>query len=229
MKKLYTAIGRITFKRQTKGMRCPQVILGNREYILDMQEMLLWSVLNWRILSMDEVNTLYKAKEKETGIVSHRTVEDCLGRLIQRGLVTVGEAETGADALYNLLSELCAVPISENIILRTISFIRMTIFQNVPFSTAKKLYLKDKRDADEKKVMHIIKQATLTTPEIIKCIRENTIDFVSDEQLMDLLYHDEYTTSDNIAYSIQNLPESRTVVTSIANLYLRRQIIFERI
>lgn len=46
---------------------------------------------------------------------------------------------------------------------------------------------------------------------------------------MDLLYHDEYTTSDNIAYSVQNLPESRTVVTSIANLYLRRQIIFERI
>ncbi|MCI8472558.1 MAG: hypothetical protein HFE65_05585 [Clostridiales bacterium] len=88
MKKLYTAVGRITFKRQAKGMRCPQVVLGKREYILDMQEMLLWSVLNWRILSIDEIKTLYEAKEKETGTASHRKLEDCLNRLVQRGLIT---------------------------------------------------------------------------------------------------------------------------------------------
>ena len=45
---------------------------------------------------------------------------------------------------------------------------------------------------------------------------------------MDLLYHDENTTCDNIAYSVRDLPECRTVITSIANLYLRRQIIFEK-
>ena len=88
----------------------------------------------------------------------------------------------------------------------------MTVFRKIPFSVAKKLFLRDNRTANEKKVMHIIKQATLTTPEIIKCIRQNTIDFVSDEQLMDLLYHDEHTTSDNIAYSVQYLPESRTEI-----------------
>lgn len=229
MTKLYTAVGRITFKRQIKGMRCPQVVLGDREYILDIQEMLLWSVLNWRILSMDEIETLYANKEKETGIVSHRNVEECLGRLVQRGLVNCGEAETAADALYDLLSELCAVPISESIILCAVSFVRMTVFRKIPVSAAKKLFLRDKRNADEKKVMHIIRQATLSTPEIIKCIRQNTTDFVSDEQLMDLLYHDENTTCDNIAYSVRDLPECRTVITSIANLYLRRQIIFERI
>lgn len=229
MKKLYTAVGRITFKRQKKGMRCPQVILGEREYILDMQEMLLWSILNWRILSIDEIETLYKNKEKETGIASHRSAEDCLGRLVQRGLVNCGQGETDVDALYDLLSGLCAIPISESLILRAISFVRMTVFRKIPITTAKRLFLKDKRNADEKKVMHIIKQATLSTPEIIKCVRQNTIDFVSDEQLMDLLYHDEYTTCENIAYSVRDLPESRTVISSVANLYLRRQIIFERI
>ena len=41
-------------------------------------------------------------------------------------------------------------------------------------------------------------------------------------------YHDEYTTSENIAHSVRFLPQCRPVLTSVANLYLRRQIIFER-
>ena len=100
MTKLYTAVGRLTFKRQIKGMRCPQVVLGDREYILDIQEMLLWSVLNWRILSMDEIETLYANKEKETGIVSHRNVEECLGRLVQRGLVNCGRSRNGCGRTF---------------------------------------------------------------------------------------------------------------------------------
>lgn len=147
MKKLYTAVGRITFKRQKKGMRCPLVILGEREYILDMQEMLLWSILNWHILSMDEIETLYENKEKETGIASHRTAGDCLGRLVQRGLINCGEGETDADALYDLLSVLYAIPISESLILRAVSFVRMTVFRKIPISTAKRLFLKDRRNA----------------------------------------------------------------------------------
>lgn len=41
-------------------------------------------------------------------------------------------------------------------------------------------------------------------------------------------YHDEYTTSENIAHSVRFLPQCRPVITSVANLYLRKQIIFER-
>ena len=46
--------------------------------------------------------------------------------------------------------------------------------------------------------------------------------------MIDTLYHAEYTTSENISHSVRFLPQCRPVITSVANLYLRKQIIFER-
>lgn len=34
MKKLYTAVGRMQFKGRNRDMRCPMVLLNNKEYIL---------------------------------------------------------------------------------------------------------------------------------------------------------------------------------------------------
>ena len=42
MKKLYTAVGRMQFKGRNRNMRCPMVLLNNKEYILDIQEMMIW-------------------------------------------------------------------------------------------------------------------------------------------------------------------------------------------
>ena len=99
MNKLYTAVGRMQFKGRNKSVRCPMVILNNREYILDIQEMMVWSLLNWRILSEDEIHTLYERKAQETGCISHRPVSECMKRLVQRGLIAEGKGELGADAL----------------------------------------------------------------------------------------------------------------------------------
>ena len=228
MNKLYTAVGRMQFKGRNKGVRCPIVILNNREYILDIQEMMVWSLLNWRILSEDEIRTLYEKKANEIGYMSHRSVSECMKRLIQRGLVAEGEGELGADALYNLLSGLYVVPIAENLLLRLISFVRLTVFERIPYSVTKQLFRKDKRNSEEQKVMLLANQAILSTAEIIKCAELNAFEFCSEDELIDILYHDEYTTSENIAYSVRFLPQCRPIITSVANLYLRRQIIFER-
>lgn len=50
IKTLYTAVGR--FERRTNGCNrsCPIILLGGQEYMADMQEMVIWSMLNWRIL-----------------------------------------------------------------------------------------------------------------------------------------------------------------------------------
>ena len=106
MKKLYTAVGRMQFKGRNQDMRCPMVLLNNKEYILDIQEMMIWSILNWRILSDDEIKTLYENKSRETGYMTHRSAAECMQRLVRRGLVAEGEGELGADALFNLLSGL---------------------------------------------------------------------------------------------------------------------------
>ena len=68
----------------------------------------------------------------------------------------------------------------------------------------------------------------LSTAEIIKCVELNKLDFNTEEDLLNTLYYDDYTTSENIAYTVRSLPQCRPVITSIANLYLRKQIIFER-
>ena len=225
---LYTAVGKFHVKGSIGSMRCPLVTIGGREFILDMQEMMLWTVLNWRILTEDEIYLLYEKKVQETGFMSARSAEECVRRLVQRGLIAKGSGDTGADALYDLLSELYVIPISENLFLRMISFIRLTLFSRLPYSVTKKIFSKDKRNDSEKKVMRLANRAILSTAEIIKCIDQNMLSFATDEDLLDVLYHDDYTTSDNIAYAVRSLPQCRPVITSIANLYLRKQIIFER-
>ena len=225
---LYTAVGKFHIKGSVGGMRCPLVTLGGREFILDMQEMTLWTILNWRILTEEEIYLLYEKKVQETGFLSSRSAEECVRRLVQRGLIAKGIGDTGADALYDLLSELYVIPISENIFLRVISFIRLTFFSRIPYSVTKRIFSKDKRSDSEKKVMRLANQAVLSTAEIIKCIDQNVLTFATDEDLLDVLYHDDYTTSDNIAYSVRFLPQCRPVITSVANLYLRKQSIFER-
>ena len=225
---LYTAVGKFHIKGSVGGMRCPLVTLGGREFILDMQEMTLWTILNWRILTEEEIYLLYEKKVQETGFLSSRSAEECVRRLVQRGLIAKGIGDTGADALYDLLSELYVIPISENLFLRVISFIRLTFFSRIPYSVTKRIFSKDKRSDSEKKVMRLANQAVLSTAEIIKCIDQNVLTFATDEDLLDVLYHDDYTTSDNIAYSVRFLPQCRPVITSVANLYLRKQIIWGR-
>ena len=227
--KLYTAVGRTQVKGNIKGQRYPMVILNNREYILDLQEMMLWTVLNWRILTETEAKKFYEAKGKELGCCSAMSFEGYLHRLVQRGLIAEGIGETNADALYDLLSELYIIPISENIMLRAISFVQLTVFNGVPYSVTKQVFGRDKRTDDEKKVMHLAKQALLSTAEMIKCVECNALDFGSEEQLMDTLYHDDFTTCDNIAEETRNLNSCRPVLTSVANLLLRRQIVLERL
>ena len=229
MNKLYTAVGRLQTGGSIGGKKCPMVVVNHREYILDIQEMMLWTILNWRILDEEEALALYEAKEREVGYQSHRDYYDCLHRLVQRGLVADGYGETAAEALYDLLSGLYIIPISENIFLRLFSFFKLTLFNGGPLAVTRKVLGGDKRSEGEKKVMHLARQALLSTAEIIKCVEQNRLHFQSEEDLLDMLYHDDVTTSDNLPQATRSMAMCRPVLVSVANLYLRKQIVFERL
>lgn len=92
--KLYTAVGRTQISKSANGQHYPMVILNGKENILDLQEMILWTVLNWRILTEEEAKAFYSAKENETGFRSRKSFEDCLHRMVQRGLIAEGFGET---------------------------------------------------------------------------------------------------------------------------------------
>ena len=101
-------------------------------------------------------------------------------------------------------------------------------FKGMPFSVTKKILFRDKRSDGEKKVMYLANQAIFSTAEIIKCMELGKMHFASDEEILDSIYCDEETTSDNIAFAVKSSPVCRPVLTDVANLYLRQQIIFGR-
>lgn len=171
----------------------------------------------------------YSAKLKASGIRPQRSISDCMRRLMQRGLVVEGCGETDEDALYALLSGLYVVPISDSLLLRLISFTKLTVFGHVPFAVTRKLFRKDRRSANERRVYRLSRQALLSTAELIKCVEYDIHTIHSDSQLMDALYADDTTTSDNIADMVRPFVCCRPVLQAVANLYLRRQIIFERL
>ena len=77
--------------------------------------------------------------------------------------------------------------------------------------------------------MALSKQALLSTAELIKCVEDGIVDVSTDEKLLDALYSDAESSSDNLPYLMKGAKDQVTVTLAIANLYLRKQIILERL
>ena len=229
MQKYYTAVGRFERKGHLGSLTCPMVIINRKEYVLDIQEMILWISLNWQIMDAKTLEETSTVRSQASGVTARRSINDCMRRLLQRGLVAEGCGETGEDALYALLSSLYVIPISDSLLLRLISFVKLTVFGHVPFAVTKKLFQKDRRNANERQIYQLSRQALLSTAELIKCVEYDIRTIHSESQLMDALYADSITTSDNIADMVRPFSCCRPVLQAVANLYLRRQIIFERL
>ncbi|MCA5577268.1 hypothetical protein [Enterocloster clostridioformis] len=60
-------------------------------------------------------------------------------------------------------------------------------------------------------------------------MEKNLHSFPTEESILDGLYDNPDITSDNISCLMQSAASSQTVTLAVANLYLRQQIIFERI
>ena len=228
MKMLYTAVGIFKLKNQGKNNVYPTVILSGNECRLDVQEMMIWSALNWRITDDKKLYTYYSEQKKKSGVVFSRSYTDTLNRLIVRGLVACGRGENGEEALYDLISGLYIIPLYQSPFIRIISFLRMVFIFKLPYEKAKVLFERDKKNKNERRVMKLAFSAPMSTAEIVKCIDKN-IDFIlNEDDVMEFLYDDKFTTSENIAESVRGLSSVRTVLTAVSNLYLRRQILFER-
>ena len=228
-KTLYTAIGRFERRNNGCGRSCPVIVLGGKEYMVDMQEMVVWTILNWRIVRKEEIGALYENMIRKAGVPVERSWEACVERLLVRGLLVSGNGETEYDALYDLVSSLYIIPTDGSFLLRLTTFLKLTLVNRVPFSTARKLFRKDRRTAGETKVMRLAKQALLSTAEIIKCTEKGIYYLPNENSIMDGLYDDCDTTSDNIGSLMKSSPSSKDITLAVVNLYLRQQIIFERI
>lgn len=77
MKMLYTANGRYIRCCTEEGTR-PVIIVCEKEYEVDVQEFMLWSILNWRILREEEIGSYYEKMANNTNVTIHRSWQDCV-------------------------------------------------------------------------------------------------------------------------------------------------------
>lgn len=228
-KTLYTAVGRFEKRSDGHGLACPVIIIRQKEHMMDIQEMVIWTSLNWRILKQHEIEQLYTKTALEAGFSEGRSCAECIDRLMLRGLIVSGAGNAEFEALYDLLNSLYIIPATGSFGLRLFSFLKLTLWNGIPLTSTKKLLQKDRRSADEEQIMRLSKQALLSTAELIKCVDQGIRDLPSGEKILDALYNDDDTTSDNIGSLMQISRSKEPVTLAVANLYLRKQIIFERI
>lgn len=227
MKELYTAVGRFEKRKNGTDEQHPVVINGRKEHIPDIHEMMIWSTLNWRILSRSQLERLYVKRLLEAGVPTEKNFADYLEQLLNCGLIVKGGGETDADALYDLFAGLYILPINRNLFTNMAFFLKLILLQSVPFSVAAhEVFGKEAQTADEKHVLNLTRQARITTAELMKCVEEGATDISNDDKLTDALFTDDDTTSETLLTTAKTFECMTPILTAVANLYLRKQIIF---
>ena len=176
MKMLYTANGRYIRCCTEEGTR-PVIIVCEKEYEVDVQEFMLWSILNWRILREEEIGSYYEKMANNTNVTIHRSWQDCV--------------------------------------------------QGISWKITRRLFHVDARSSCEKKVIRLARQTPLSCAEIIKSIEMDIRRLKDGYDVLDKLYDDNVLSCDNFAQAVREYRCSREVITAVANLYLRQQIMID--
>lgn len=229
MTKYYTAIGKFIHPSEGQRNLNPSVVVGNNECLLDPQELIIWASLSWRFLKLEEIGKYYEKEASVLGYTNDRSWQDCLNRLIVRGLVVCGSGETDYDALYDLLSPLFIIPLTGNVAARVFTYAKLTLLHRIPAADVKPLIKRDKKTQKEKHMMKLVQQAPLTVGELVRCVDKGIHSLDGNDSVMDLLYDDTELTSDNIGATVKYALCCQDVTITVANLYLRQQLIFDRV
>ena len=226
--KLYTAVGRFINKKNNNGQAYPAIILGGKEYLVDPQEFMIWINANWRICRWEDIGKFYAASASEAGYYNERSWQSCTQRLLVRGLLICGCGETRYDALYDLLSSMYLIPARGRISLRLYVVIKLALQGRASFGAARRLFRTFQHTPEEKKILQLSRQAMISTAEMICCLEKGISNIRNDCVLLDIVYADNCTTSDNICHEAKYIPCCQQTLETIANLYLNQQLIFDR-
>ena len=116
------------------------------------------------------------------------------------------------------------IPIGAAWPLRVLSFLKLTFLEGISWKITRRLFHVDARSACEKKVIRLARQTPLSCAEIIKCIEMDIRRLKDGYDVLDKLYDDNDLNCDNFAQAVREYRCSREVITAVANLYLRQQI-----
>lgn len=228
-KKYYTAVGHFRRKTTANGQSYPVILINREEYPVDMQEMTVWTALSWQLLDFEKLEKEYDRLSWECGVQPRRTLYNCLQRLLARGLVACGAGDTDFEALYDLIGGLYVAPLSESLFLRLAAFVKLIVCRGISVSRAMELFRKDRPSDVEARIMALARQELLSTAELVKCEELGVKSVSTGEMLMTTLYDDDNSTSDNMPDLMRTAKNRESVTMAVASLYLRKQIIFQRV
>jgi hypothetical protein len=223
MMTLYTAIG--NYRLTEKGL--PLVTAGGHDCMLDTHELLLWSTLAFRILTCQELKTEFYEKERELHILGELDFDYYLNRLIMRRLVASGKDCTGVDALYDLLGHLYPQPTPDNIAVKIVSFLKLTLGRRLSFQKALAVFHTEKLEPMEKQVLSLLRHEMLSTAELIQCTEKKKTKIKNSNDLMDCLYRERNCDCESIVTDCRTSETRFPVLTAVANLYLKQQVTFQ--
>ena len=219
----YAAVGQIS--NFWHNSRIPQVERHKEICELDPPEFIIWSSVIWNIYEYEELKKVFARRCEEIGIVPDFEFDYYLQRLEFRKLVKSGRGCTGITALYALLLDLYICPINCGFIENVIVFFRLLV-RKIPFSVAKHVF--DKEDFETKEehsVWQIANQSFLSVAEVITCVIKG-IKKIDEDDIVEKIYGEEQDNNTIGAYAQINDDEHK-VITAIAELYLKKKIIFE--
>lgn len=223
MMTLYTAVGR--YKLTRKGL--PLVTAGGRECALTPHELILWSSLAFRILTYDELKTAFYKKEQELHILGELDFDHYLNRLIMRRLIASGRDCTGADALYDLLGRLHLQSSHISIPAKVLTFIKLCLSHGISARQAASIFHSEKLEPMEKQLVSLLNNQILSTAELLQCAQKDIQRLKNKKELMECLYQDDNTDCDSLIIDSRFSEISLPVLTAIANLYFKQQVILD--
>ena len=127
------------------------------------------------------------------------------------------------------LADLYVVPVYDNLVIRWLAFWKLVLTHGVSPKRAGVLLGRDKRDERETQIMALVHQAVLSTAELIKCVEVGATDISTDVKLLEALYVDPDVTCDNLPCLMRGARSREDVTVAVANLYLRKQVVLERV
>ena len=224
---LYTAIGTLKFVKNTDGKSTPMVLNNHQEFGLCDHELILWSCLAFQILQIHELESAYNVRLKNSGRPDGLAFSHYLNRLLLRGLIAKGEGVTGVDALYQLLGKLHILPVHETFSTRLFTCIQLYVDGKIKPGDFGKYLRKEKNTPIEETVLKLTKTIPLTTAELVTCVDQKKVP-KQEEDVLTQLYDGTEDTYLTLADQAQILHIQYPVLQAVGNLYLKKQISFQR-
>lgn len=221
----YTSLGRMITKDEN-GSRIPIIVVDEKEYYLDIDELIVWGSLHWNFLNRIDLEKEFNRRRMDAHLCDDASFSRTLERLLTRKLVAEGTNYLAADALYELVGTLKIRPVKMNIWDKIKSSAYLYFVRGVSFHKCCQILFGRQLTPNEKLVLKLSENVGVSASEIIKCADADITEISNTEEIINKLYGND-ETEEKIA-SVSRFSKLKTdVLQAVANLYLKKKIVFE--